>query len=59
MFGIRRRMVRWALLALGLPLLALMLHWLADELEARQGASGVTRRLHQAGSVVDHVRRLR
>jgi hypothetical protein len=58
MFRIRRRLVRWALLVIGLPVLGLALHRIADELEARRGASEVSRRLHQAGSIVDRVRRL-
>ena len=58
MFRIRRRLVRWVLLAIGLPVLGLALHRIADELEARRGASQVSHRLHQAGSVVDQVRRL-
>jgi hypothetical protein len=57
-FGIRRRLVRWTLLVVGLPLFALTLHRVADELEARRGASEAARRLHQAGSLVDRARRI-
>jgi hypothetical protein len=56
---IRRRLITWMLLAVGLPLLAQGLHWAADAIEARRGVSMSARRLRQAGHIVDGVRRLR
>lgn len=57
MFRIRRRLMRWVILVIGLPVLGLALHRAADELEARRGASEISRRLHQAGSIADRARR--
>jgi hypothetical protein len=58
-FRIRRRLIAWALLVIGLPLLAQGLYWVADTLEARHGITPAARRLRQAGRAADGLRRLR
>ena len=55
MLKIRRRLLRWALLALGLPLAARLLHSAADLLESRQGATRAVRNLRRAGGTVEAV----
>ena len=55
MLRIRRRLVKWALLALGLPLAARAFHSAADLLESRQGATPAVRNLHRAGSTLESV----
>ncbi len=55
MLKIRRRLLRWGLLALGLPLAARLLHSAADLLESRQGATPAVRNLHRAGGAVEAV----
>ena len=57
MFRIRRRLLAWVLLAVGLPLLAEGLHRAADTLEARRGTTPTARGLRMAGHVADSVRR--
>jgi hypothetical protein len=57
-FRIRRRLIVWALLVMGLPLLAQGLYWAADTLEARRGVTPAARRLRQAGRAADGLRRL-
>ena len=52
MFRIRRRLIKWALLALGLPLAVRALHGAADLLESRQGATPAVRNLRRAGGAV-------
>ncbi len=49
MVFIRRRLVMWALMVVGLPLLARGLHWIAESIEMRHGASPAARRFRQAG----------
>jgi hypothetical protein len=56
---IRRRLITWILLVVGLPLLAQGLHWAADTIEARHGVSSAARWLRQAGRVADGARHLR
>lgn len=55
MFRVRRRLAWWALMFVGLPLLARGLHLAAEALESRHGPSSGARRLHQAGRVADGV----
>ena len=55
MLRIRRRLIKWALLALGLPLAARILHSAADLLESRQGETPAVRNLHRAGATVEAV----
>jgi hypothetical protein len=55
MLRIRRRVVKWALLALGLPLAARALHSAADLLESRQGTTPAVRNLRRAGGAVEGV----
>jgi hypothetical protein len=56
---IRRRLIAWALLAIGVPLLAEGLHRAADNLEARRGHTPAARGLRFAGHVADGMRRPR
>ena len=56
MFRIRRRLAMWALMFIGLPLLACGLRWMAESLETRQGPSTAARRLRQAGRLADGAR---
>ena len=53
MLRIRRRLALWALVVIGLPLLARALHLAAETVETRRGASPAVRRLHRAGVVAD------
>ncbi len=46
---LRRRLVMWALLFIGLPLLARGLEWAAEAIESRRGPLPSARRLRQAG----------
>lgn len=55
MLWLRRRLIIWAAVGLGLPLAARGLHRLAEEVEGRRGPSPATQRLHQAGAVTDRV----
>jgi hypothetical protein len=54
---IRRRLIAWALFAIGVPLVAEGLHWAADNLEARRGVTPAARGLRFAGHVADGMRR--
>ncbi len=57
MLRIRRRLVAWVLLAIGLPLLAEGLRRAADTLEARRGTTPASRGLRLAGHAANNVRR--
>ena len=54
-----RRFRRWMLLVIGAPLLARVLHRVADGVEARYGRSGLTRSLRGAASAMPGRRRRR
>ena len=54
-----RRFRRWMLLVIGAPLLARVLHGVADRVEARYGRSGLTKGLRGAASVMPGRRRRR
>ena len=54
-----RRFRRWALLVVAAPLLARMLHRVADGVEARYGRSTVTKGLRGAAKAVPGRRRHR
>jgi hypothetical protein len=54
---IRRRLIGWAVLVIGVPLLAEGLHRAADSLEARRGVTPASRGLRIAGHVADGIRR--
>jgi hypothetical protein len=41
----------WALMVIGLPLLARGLYWIAESIELRRGPSPAARRFRQAGWV--------
>jgi hypothetical protein len=58
-FRFRRRLIAWALLAIGVPLLAEGLHLAADHLEARRGGTPTARGLRFAGHLADSLRRPR
>jgi hypothetical protein len=49
MLRIRRRLAIWALMFVGLPLLARGLYWAAETIESLRGPSPAARRLRQAG----------
>ena len=53
MLRIRRRLAMWALMFVGLPLLARGLQWVAETIEGRRGPSPAARRLRQAGLVAN------
>ena len=53
MFRIRRRLLKWALIAFGLPLAARTLQSAADLLESRQGTTPAVRNLRRAGGAVE------
>jgi hypothetical protein len=55
MLSVRRRLVMWAVVAVGLPLVARGLHQAAVTIETRLGPTPATRRLHQAGRVAEGV----
>jgi hypothetical protein len=54
-----RRFRRWALLVIGAPLLARVLHRVADGVEARYGRSTVTKGLRGAAKAMPARRRQR
>jgi hypothetical protein len=58
-FRFRRRLIAWALLAIGVPLVAEGLHRAADRLEARRGVTPTARGLRLAGHFADGMRRPR
>lgn len=55
MFRLRRRLIKWAVLALGLPLAVRVLHGAADLLESRQGPTQSVLNLRRAGGAVEAV----
>jgi hypothetical protein len=56
MLRIRRRLAMWALMFIGLPVLARGLLWAAETIESRQGPSASARRLRQASLVAHGMR---
>jgi hypothetical protein len=58
-FRFRRRLIAWAVLVIGVPLLAEGLYRAADSLEARRGATPTARGLRFAGQMADGMRRPR
>jgi hypothetical protein len=55
----RRRLIAWAVLAIGVPLVAEGLHRAADSLEARRGVTPTARVLRFSGHMADGMRRPR
>jgi hypothetical protein len=49
MIWLRRRLILWVAIVLGLPLLARLFHGMADLVEGRGGPGGAARGLRRAG----------
>jgi hypothetical protein len=56
MIWLRRRLILWAAIVLGLPLAARMLHGMADLIEGRSGPGRAAERLRWAGVEAERLR---